>query len=107
MRGSHGTPIPIRIEAVELYNETLLSNREVGLKYGVSSWTIYQWRGQYEDNKLTFENSIAISHSTSSVERGSTSKAQTITINGVVWVEYKKPLEVMNINGVDYMKEGM
>lgn len=39
----------------------------------------------------------------SSESHKDTLKDKTITINGNVWVEYKKPC-TMNINGVDYIE---
>ena len=63
-----------------------------------SSQLVWKWLKLYIDGKLKLSNTISVSH------RG-TLKAQTITINGNVWVEYKKPLEVMNVDGIDYIKE--
>ena len=99
-----------KLEAVEYYNNNVnVSMYDVCSKYNISITTCKAWRHHYEAGNFNMDKAGSVlrrPNNPITVKYPSDSK-DTITINGVTYVPYTKPSEVMNINGVDYVKVGV
>jgi transposase-like protein len=119
--GSAIYTVPFKIKVVEEYLYSNMSQEYICKKYNIKLYTnkntkipyspnLQRWIRDYKDGKLRLDNTISISHkrevNTPLEQHKDTSKEQTITINGKIWIEYSKPSEVININGTDYVLKG-
>jgi len=92
--------IPFKIQVVEEYLRGGQTHRQLAIKYGITLYknkcaSITQWTRLYEAGKLTTDNTIAISHRR---------KSKHIIVDGEKWLEWGKPIKIINVDGVDYVQ---
>ena len=93
--------VQFKINVVEDYINNNLTHKEICIKYslklnGSICSNLSKWLLIYKAGLLKIDNAISVAHRVPS-------KDKTIVINGKVWVEYIKPSEVININGIEYI----
>ena len=108
MAGLHTHNKYFSVEAKESIVRTYLwgciSQNKVARLYNIHLYTFSNWYKSYKCGGIRVGSVVALRHSVPLEAHRVPLKDKTIEVNGKVWVEYKVPSEVLNIDGVDYIQ---